>query len=379
MQYSNAHQNLAGSRLEQITASSEDLLWTPVARRVLRNLNHYNLLPEDYDDNPEIICAEDLSHRLAFQSASMPAPQNSAVALGKKILHFTKQPGVSVKQCPGTNNMLCCHYHIINMLSNCPYDCSYCYLQTYLNQTLTTVFVNEEEIFDQVRKLCERPPVQLLRIGTGELSDSLAWDHITEFSAQLADVMSKYENVRLELKTKSKNVEHLLGIPKKSHVVIAWSMNPSAVIDAEEHGTARFHERVRAAQMAADAGFRVAFHFDPVVHIENWKEHYSNAVKGLLSALPHQSIEWISMGALRFQPQLRAIALKRRPNTGIFSEESVTGSDGKVRYLREVRAEMFAFINARIKELAPTIYTYLCMETKTVWEKALGRLPDRGF
>ena len=36
-------------------------------------------------------------------------------------------------------------------------------------------------------------------------------------------------------------------------------------------------------------------------------------------------------------------------------------------------------LNAVIKSEAPSVYTYLCMESMPVWEKALGRLPDRGF
>lgn len=244
---------------------------------------------------------------------------------------------------------------------------------------MTTFYVNEQDIFEQVRTLCRRPPVQQLRVGTGELSDSLALDPITEFSGKLAEVMAEFENVRLELKTKSKNVEHLLDLPKRDHVVIAWSMNPPAIIEREEHGTARFDERLRAAVLAARAGFGVAFHFDPMIHCEGWQDLYSDAAKRLLEAVPHQSIRWISIGGLRYQPQLKPIALKRRPDTTLFWDETSPGTDGKVRYLRSTRTEMFQFLNQTIKALAPSVYTYLCMESKPVWEKALGRLPDRGF
>jgi spore photoproduct lyase len=275
--------------------------------------------------------------------------------------------------------MLCCHYHVVNMVSNCPFDCTYCYLQTYLNQPMTTFYVNEEDIFSQVRALCARPPVKQLRVGTGELSDSLALDPITGFSERLAAVMGEFENVRLELKTKSKNVEHLLGIERKDHVVIAWSMNPPEIVDAEEHGTARFEERVRAAAIAAAAGFKVAFHFDPMILTEGWQELYERAATHLLERVPHEAIQWISIGGLRYQPQLKPIALRRRPATTLFADETTPGSDGKIRYLRTQRTEMFQFLNGIIKSRAPGLYTYLCMESMPVWEKALGRMPDRGF
>lgn len=364
---------------DRITMSSADILDYPAARRVLANLERYNLLPPGYDDQPEIVDAVELSQTLALDSASQQAPWNHPVALGKRILHLTTQPGVFIKSCPGSNNMLCCHYHIVNMVSNCPYDCSYCYLQTYLNQPLTTIYVNEDDIFEQVRQLCRRPPVKQLRVGTGELSDSLALDPLTGFSTRLADVMAEFENVRLELKTKSKNVEHLLGLSRKDHVVISWSMNPPVIVDREEHLTARFEERLRAAQLCARSGFKVGFHFDPMIHFDGWESHYKAAADEILGAIDHDSIAWISMGALRYLPQLKPIALKRRPDTGLFFEESVAGEDGKVRYLRSIRTDMFQTLNAYLKSKAPGVYTYLCMETMPVWEKAMGRMPDRGF
>ncbi|MBI2605914.1 MAG: hypothetical protein HYW49_07525 [Deltaproteobacteria bacterium] len=395
-------------RFSRITISGPEILEYPAARRILENLRRYDLLPYDYA-KPEIIDAAAESQRLAFKAPRMAAPRNHAVALGKEVLHLTTHAGAFTKQCPGTNHMLCCQYHVINMVSNCPFDCSYCYLQTYLNQPMTTFYVNEDDVISQVRELCARHEAALatglagvsaagaagraavagaatskaakrpLRIGTGELSDSLALDPITGFSSRLAEALAEFPNVRLELKTKSKNVEHLMGLSRKDHVVIGWSMNPPAIIDAEEHGTARFSERVRAAALAAEAGFGIAFHFDPMIHAEGWQDLYRDSVKTLLERVPHEAIRWVSIGGLRYQPRLKSIALKRRSNTPLFAEDSVTGEDGKVRYLRGKRTEMFQFMNKCFGELAPGVYTYLCMESVPVWEKALGRMPERGF
>lgn len=363
---------------ERVTISGPEILDYPATWRILKNLGRFGLLPPGFE-SPAVVDAVAESHRLAFEAPSRAAPLNHPVALGKRVLHLATQPGTFIKQCPGTNNMLCCQYHIVNMVSNCPFDCSYCYLQTYLNQPMTTFYVNEEDIFEQVRQLCRRPPVAQLRVGTGELSDSLALDPITGFSARLAAVMAEFENVRLELKTKSKNVEQLLEIQKRDHVVVAWSMNPPEIINREEHGTARFDERIRAAALLAEQGFGVAFHFDPMIYTEGWQDLYEQAATRLLESVPHSAIRWISIGGLRYQPQLKPIALKRRPETTLFADETAPGDDGKIRYLRSQRTEMFAFLNQLIKSQAPSVYTYLCMESKPVWEKALGRMPDRGF
>ncbi len=367
-----------GAPFQKVTISSKEIFDYPATQRILENLKKYSMVPADFKA-PEVVSTMDSVHAIAFDSATAVAPNNHPVGFGKNILHLTTQPGTSVKQCPGSDNMLCCHYHIINLVSNCPYDCSYCYLQTYLTQPMMTFYVNEEDIFDQVRKICERPPVSLLRIGTGEISDSLALDPLTGFSEKLAEVMTNYENVRLELKTKSKNVDHLLNLKRKDHVIFSWSINPPEIVNKEEHGTSRFEERIAAAAKVAAAGFVVGFHLDPVIYFENWKDCYERAIDYVLKNVPNEKIQWISIGGLRYLPQLKPITVRRHPDTSIYFEESVPGSDGKMRYPRFLRTEMFQFINDQIKSKAPQIYTYLCMETKPVWEKALARLPDRTF
>lgn len=364
---------------ERITMSDPSILAYPAAQRVLANLKKFNLLPADYEGVPEVVDVRTESDRLTLEAVKRGGRDASPVALGKRILHLDVQPGTFMKSCPGSNNMLCCHYHIVNLVSNCPFDCTYCYLQTYLNQPLTTIYVNEEDIFNQVREICAQPRNTTLRVGTGEIADSLALDPITGFSERLAEVMGDYPTVRLELKTKSKNVEHLLHIPKKDHVIISWSINAPEVIEAEEHGTARFEERLQAAAMAAAAGFQIGFHFDPMIYRDDWKTIYPRAVDRLFEVVPANKIHWISMGALRYQPQLKAIALKRRPETTLFLDEAVMGEDGKMRYLRQLRTEMFGYMNEYLQKKAPGLNTYLCMETMPVWQNAIGRLPDRTF
>lgn len=365
-------------RFEQISISDWTILKYPAAQRILRNLTKFDLLPYGFSE-PEVLDAEVEARKLQVDALHHQAPENHPIGLGKKRLHLTTSPGTFIKQCPGTNNMLCCHYYIVNMVANCPYDCSYCFLQTYLNQPMVTLYVNEDDIFEQVRKLCASPPVSAFRVGTGEISDSLALDPITEFSAGLAKATAGFENVRLELKTKSANIEHLASIEDKSHVIIAWSLNPTAICQTEEHGAPGVEKRLDAARRAVELGFDVAFHFDPMVAFSGWKEGYADIAEKMLAAVPHERIQWISIGGLRYQPQLRPITLKRHPDTSIFFDESVAGEDGKVRYLRPLRVKMFQFLNSHIKKLAPDVYTYLCMESKPVWERALGRMPDRGF
>ena len=59
--------------------------------------------------------------------------------------------------------------------------------------------------------------------------------------------------------------------------------------------------------------------------------------------------------------------------------EFVTGMDGKMRYFKPLRMEMYQKMIAWIKEEAPDVQVYFCMEDDEVWENALGFVPkERG-
>jgi spore photoproduct lyase len=54
--------------------------------------------------------------------------------MDKTSLRLISFPGEFLKPCPGTKGYICCGYQILNIGTNCPFDCSYCILQAYFNQ-----------------------------------------------------------------------------------------------------------------------------------------------------------------------------------------------------------------------------------------------------
>ena len=54
----------------------------------------------------------------------------------KRSLFITPFPGQFFKRCPGATqkkSLTCCNYHVLNLGSQCNMNCTYCYLQSYLN------------------------------------------------------------------------------------------------------------------------------------------------------------------------------------------------------------------------------------------------------
>jgi spore photoproduct lyase len=61
------------------------------------------------------------------------------------------------------------HYYFIHAY-NCIYECQYCYLQGYFNTPDIVLFVNHEEIMDEMERVLEKHPKRNVWFHAGEFS-----------------------------------------------------------------------------------------------------------------------------------------------------------------------------------------------------------------
>jgi spore photoproduct lyase len=75
-------------------------------------------------------------------------------------------------------------------------------------------------------------------------------------------------------------------------------------------------------------------------------------------------------------PSLKQVIRRRFPKTHIMDGEFIPGLDGKMRYIKPVRIEMYAFIKQKLASWGIESGIYLCMESSDVWRKGLGWSPE---
>jgi spore photoproduct lyase len=313
-----------------------------------------------------------------FGTAARAAPDD-AFAGAKRRLLLRRERGRFLAACQaGTAGLVCCNYLTLTLVSNCPYDCSYCFLQEYLanNPTLQAV-TNVEDALAEVAAVVDAHPRRTFRIGTGELADSLALEPLLGHAGPLVAFAAAHANVTLELKTKSDCVEDLLGLDARDRVVVSWSLSPPSIADAEETGTAPFHRRLAAAARCQAGGYRVAFHFDPLVDYDGCEEEYRDAVAALAAAVDGRRIAWLSLGSLRMTAGLRGIVRRRHPRTRVLLAEHVPARDGKWRVFQPRRVGLYRQMVGWLRAVAPAAPLYLCMEPAEVWERVFGAAPER--
>ena len=307
---------------------------------------------------------------VVYQTVSAAA---DPILAAKQVLFLTRNRGAFLKKCPGTKTYTCCDYLILHIGTFCTMDCSYCILQSYFHPPVLQFFLNQADLLRELRDHFSTR--QISRIGTGEFTDSLIWEPWTNISKELVLRFSRQRHAVLELKTKTSNIHQLSTLEHNRKTILAWSLNTEAIIDSEERHTASLPERLSAAAKSEEWGYPIAFHFDPMVIYDGCEADYVKIVDQIFSTVSSENIVWISLGAFRFIPALKPLIQNRFPQSKIPYGEFISGKDGKMRYFQPLRIHLFKRVISRIREWAPEVLVYLCMEDDTTWQRSMGFTP----
>lgn len=313
----------------------------------------------------------------ATHSPCQKTPVNDDYREGKRHLHFSPKKGETLDVCATIHDSyVCCNVHVLKSVSGCPYECTYCFLQNYLTNTTTTVIDDPDAMIQEVVERAASQPWRFFRIGTWELGDSLALESYTGQAAALVERFAHLPYAVLELKTKSDQVDQILHCEHNGRTVVSWSLNTSDVILKQELKTAPLEMRLMAMKKVVKKGYLIGLHFDPMILHDDWEANYPKLVDQVAECVPANQIAWISIGSLRFNPEMKARMAELYPASNLGAEEMVLGNDGKVRYPKPLRIDMYRTIYRSIRNAfgnAP--FVYLCMERWDMWDVVLGYHP----
>lgn len=341
-----------------------DLNFTKQADLTENYLNPQNIFIEDLSLNSPLakrVRQKFPNTKITVFKGKFPTLQDSYSERKKNLIIYTEKFDF-LKPCPCTKNANCCGYNLINLGFGCLYECNYCFLQQYQNLPAIALPSNIEDFLAKIpTTVFRRGRFNYIRIGSGEFTDSLLFDDITNYSTDIINFFKGRPEL-FEFKTKSVNIGNLLKLPAQENIVVGWSINPENIISEVEPLTPTLRERLNAAAKIAKHGYKVAFHFDPVIRHKNWQENYKNTIGQIAQNIPKESIMWISVGTLRFNRELKKFIECRFPNNTILNEDFYLSFDGKMRYSEEERQEVYNFLKPLLEKTFPQTVVYLCME-----------------
>ena len=331
-------------------------------RRILKNLPN---VPVEIIENYQKQGNGDLSYNSRFQKE-------------KKGLILAQKKGELVKQVErDLFRKIPNEFYIIHS-QGCPFDCQYCFLYDYLDHQIPTVFVNLEDILASVEQTIALHPGERLTFHTGEFSDALAFDHITNLSQPLIELFANYNYAFLELRTKTDQIENLLGLKHNGQSIVSWTFSPQKVMQLFEFHTSSAMERIRAAKKCQEAGYSVALRLDPLIFYPCWESDYRELIELIAQHLDPSFISDCHLGVFRYTPGLGKVIRQRFPRSELRLQESVLCQDGKYRYLKHLRLEMYRKIIIWLREAMPSLKIELCMESLEV-EEALQPTLSNSF
>lgn len=344
---------------------SSDISRPPAARRLY--------LEEEFSGGPR---AGRLGRDLETTLIASVGPAGYP-SFGQGDLLVTRHRGAFVKPCPATLNYNCCGLQIFHFGLGCTLGCRYCILSAYLGTEALVLFGNVEQGLEELKELLTQNPAERpKRFCTGEFTDSLLLDRRSGLAAELIELFARSDAALLELKTKTDYVDHLLDLDHRGRTVVSFSVNAPEICRREEGRAAPLTARLAAARRAAQAGYPIGLHFDPIIQHPGWEDGYARTAGLIGQYLSGAQVAWVSLGCFRYLPSLKELMLARHPETDIYNAEFISGGDGKMRYPRPIRTRLYRFVAAALKRvLPPSTLVYMCMESSRLWRDVFGRDP----
>lgn len=256
----------------------------------------------------------------------------------------------------------------LNLISNCHLECTYCILQSYLaNNPLITIYTNMDEIMEKLATQMERIPRGSV-IGTGQIADSLALEELSQHHKTLIPFFAQQDRVRLELKTKTAEVDSLLKLKHGGQTVISWSMAPERVQEEEEYKTSPISDRLEAMKACQKAGYSIGIHFDPVIHHTSWEKTYKRLVDQVFSEIDSKQLAWVSVGTLRFPVRQVRVMQERFPKNKKIFKNLVSSHRRFMHYPDRLRESIYSRMREYLSEYITPEQLYISMEAEQSWE-----------
>ena len=249
------------------------------------------------------------------------------------------------------------HFCYASLLMNCPFHCSYCYLQGMYPSSNLVMFLNLEDYFSDCKKWIAEKGSLYLCISYD--SDLLAMEGVYPYVEGFARFLNQENALRIEVRTKAggeglwRKMQKLpLSLEGRKRMIFAFTLSPEEIIEEAEEGSARLSSRIFAIQKALEEGYLVRLCFDPMIYHPRWKAFYSDLLQEVFEKIPMEQIHDCSLGSFRIsESYLKAMgkALPSSPHTQFPYEN--TG--GYYHYPKELMEEMEGFLYSRLQEKLP--------------------------
>ena len=233
------------------------------------------------------------------------------------------------------------NFYYTSSIINCVYDCEYCYLQGVYSSGNIVIFVDIEKVFEEVEELYNKLKTLYLCISYD--TDLLAIENICGFSEKWYYFIEDKKDLKIELRTKSGNIDKFLNLKPLDNFIVAFTLSPENITLKNEKYTASFKNRVKAIKKLQEKGWKVRICIDPLIYSDNFEKNYSQMIEYLFNEIEKEKVIDVSIGVFRISKEYLKKMRNQNQNSEIlyYPFECI---DGVYTYSNKTKSYMINFI-----------------------------------
>ncbi len=285
--------------------------------------------------------------------------QNAALQhYSQKLIIASKEGELVYKGAPVCQSFGNEYFYYTSCVMNCIYDCEYCYLKGMYPSGNLVVFVNLEDIFEEIEAVLKTHSMYLC---ISYDTDLLALEGILGYVQKWTEFAAAHPGLKLEIRTKSANITAIGAQPVLENVIYAFTMSPNPVCKMFERKTPDLASRIQCAAKTIEMGHPVRLCFDPMIYCEDWKEHYENMLAEIAASLDFQKLQDVSVGSFRVSKDYLKKMRKIQPESAVV-QFPFENDGGYYHYPDEIMHRMEHFLIEGLEEYIATEKIFLWKE-----------------
>ena len=261
--------------------------------------------------------------------------------LGQKLILASNKPNMIYEGAVVCESFKNDNFYYTSSIINCVYDCEYCYLQGVYSSGNIVIFVDIEKVFEEVEELYNK--LKTLYLCVSYDTDLLAIENICGFSEKWYHFIEDKKYLKIELRTKSGNIDKFLNLKPLDNFIIAFTLSPENLALKNEKYTASFKNRVKAIKELQEKGWKVRICIDPLIYSDNFEKNYSQMIEYLFNEIDKEKVIDISIGVFRISKEYLKKMRNQNQNSEIlyYPFECI---DGVYSYSDKTKSYMINFI-----------------------------------
>lgn len=238
------------------------------------------------------------------------------------------------------------HFYYTSCIMNCIFDCEYCYLKGMYPSANIVIFVNLEDIFEDVEKHLKRHPMYLC---VSYDTDLPAFEKIIGYVDEWCNFTKNHKDLKIEIRTKCANKSLFRSVKADSDVIYAFTLSPQAVIEKYEHYTPSLADRLSCIEMLIRKGCLVRLCFDPMVYVPEWEVCYKEMLDMVFENIDMKKVVDVSVGTFRVSKDYLKKMRKQQPDSAVvhFPYEM---ENGYYHYPKGLMEKMEYFLAGKLEE-----------------------------